>query len=43
MVVMPDKLKLPDVKYDKTGDPNDHLETYQSWMELNSATNAFKW
>ncbi|KAL5539641.1 hypothetical protein UlMin_044603 [Ulmus minor] len=39
---MPDRLKLPDTKYDGTGDPADHLETYQSWMELNSTTNAFK-
>ncbi|KAL5570453.1 hypothetical protein UlMin_027028 [Ulmus minor] len=42
MAVMPDRLKLPDTKYDGTGDPTDHLETYQSWMELNSATNTFK-
>ncbi|KAL5539722.1 hypothetical protein UlMin_043851 [Ulmus minor] len=39
---MPDRLKLPDSKYDGTGDPADHLENYRSWMELNSATNAFK-
>ncbi|KAL5569919.1 hypothetical protein UlMin_026494 [Ulmus minor] len=42
MAIMPDRLKLPDTKYDGTGDPTDHLETYRSWMELNSATNAFK-
>ncbi|KAL5582901.1 hypothetical protein UlMin_015343 [Ulmus minor] len=43
MAIMPDRLKLPDSKYDGTGDPADHLENYRSWMELNSATNAFKW
>ncbi|KAL5542557.1 hypothetical protein UlMin_010267 [Ulmus minor] len=42
MEIMPDRLKLPDSKYDGTGDPADHLENYRSWMELNSATNAFK-
>ncbi|KAL5547487.1 hypothetical protein UlMin_002718 [Ulmus minor] len=42
MAIMPDRLKLPDSKYDGTGDPADHLENYRSWMELNSATNAFK-
>ena len=42
MAVMLNKLKLPDTKYNGTGDLADHLETYQSWMELNSATNAFK-
>ncbi|KAL5547049.1 hypothetical protein UlMin_006736 [Ulmus minor] len=39
---MPPRLKLPDLKYDGTGDPAKHLETYKSWMELNSATNAFQ-
>ena len=39
---MPPHLKLPDIKYDGTGDPSEHLETYRSWMELNSATNAFQ-
>ena len=39
---MPPCLKLPDLKYDGTGDPAEHLETYKSWMELNSATNAFQ-
>lgn len=39
---MPPRLKLPDVKYDGTEDPSEHLETYRSWMELNSATNAFQ-
>ncbi|KAL5540826.1 hypothetical protein UlMin_043796 [Ulmus minor] len=39
---MPPRLKLPDLKYDGTGDPAEHLETYKSWMELNSATNAFQ-
>ncbi|KAL5551378.1 hypothetical protein UlMin_001554 [Ulmus minor] len=39
---MPPCLKLPDLKYDGTGDPSKHLETYKSWMELNSATNAFQ-
>ncbi|KAL5560031.1 hypothetical protein UlMin_036242 [Ulmus minor] len=39
---MPPRLKLPDLKYDRTGDPAEHLETYKSWMELNSATNAFQ-
>ena len=43
MTVMPDRLKLPDAKYDGTGNPADHLENYQSWMELNSDTNAFKY
>ena len=42
MAVMLDQLKLLDTKYDKTGSLADHLETYQSWMELNSTTNAFK-
>ena len=42
MAMMPDRLKLPDVKYNETGDPADHLQNYRSWMELNSATNAFK-
>ena len=42
MAIMPDRLKLPDTKYDGTSDPVDHLETYRSWTELNSATNAFK-
>ncbi|KAL5541827.1 hypothetical protein UlMin_009537 [Ulmus minor] len=42
MAIMPDRLKLPDAKYDGTGDPADHLENYRSWMELNSATNTFK-
>ncbi|KAL5580084.1 hypothetical protein UlMin_012526 [Ulmus minor] len=42
MAIMPDRLKLPNSKYDGTGDPADHLENYRSWMELNSATNAFK-
>ncbi|KAL5542882.1 hypothetical protein UlMin_010592 [Ulmus minor] len=39
---MPPRLKLPDLKYDGTGDPAEHLETYKSWMELNSTTNAFQ-
>ncbi|KAL5564860.1 hypothetical protein UlMin_028024 [Ulmus minor] len=39
---MPPRLKLPNLKYDGTGDPTEHLETYKSWMELNSATNAFQ-
>ncbi|KAL5563473.1 hypothetical protein UlMin_033220 [Ulmus minor] len=39
---MPPRLKLPDLKYDGTGDPAEHLETYKSWMKLNSATNAFQ-
>ncbi|KAL5580406.1 hypothetical protein UlMin_012848 [Ulmus minor] len=39
---MPPRLKLPDLKYDGTGDPAEHLETYKSWMELNSGTNAFQ-
>ena len=39
---MPPRLKLPDLKYDGTVDPAKHLETYKSWMELNSATNAFQ-
>ncbi|KAL5553824.1 hypothetical protein UlMin_041225 [Ulmus minor] len=39
---MPPRLKLPDLKYDGTGDPAEHLETYKSWMELNSATNDFQ-
>ncbi|KAL5557896.1 hypothetical protein UlMin_034107 [Ulmus minor] len=39
---MPPRLKLPDLKYDGTGDPAEHLETYKSWIELNSATNAFQ-
>ncbi|KAL5565783.1 hypothetical protein UlMin_028947 [Ulmus minor] len=39
---MPPRLKLPNLKYDGTGDPSEHLETYKSWMELNSATNAFQ-
>ncbi|KAL5564639.1 hypothetical protein UlMin_027803 [Ulmus minor] len=39
---MPPRLKLPDLKYDGTGDPAEHLETYKSWMEQNSATNAFQ-
>ncbi|KAL5557551.1 hypothetical protein UlMin_039787 [Ulmus minor] len=39
---MPPRLKLHDLKYDGTGDPAEHLETYKSWMELNSATNAFQ-
>ncbi|KAL5552836.1 hypothetical protein UlMin_040237 [Ulmus minor] len=43
MAIMPDRLNLPDSKYDGTGDPADHLENYRSWMELNSATNAFKY
>ncbi|KAL5538915.1 hypothetical protein UlMin_042374 [Ulmus minor] len=39
---MPPRLKLPNLKYDGTRDPAEHLETYKSWMELNSATNAFQ-
>ncbi|KAL5548099.1 hypothetical protein UlMin_003330 [Ulmus minor] len=39
---MPPRLKLPDLKYDGTEDPTEHLETYKIWMELNSATNAFQ-
>ena len=39
---MPEKLKLPNAKYDGTGDSTEQLETYKIWMELNSATNAFK-
>ena len=42
MAVMPNRLKLPDAKYDGTGDPADHLKNYRSWMELNSATKPFK-
>ncbi|KAL5573118.1 hypothetical protein UlMin_022715 [Ulmus minor] len=42
MTIMLDKLKLPDAKYDGTGDLADHLENYRSLMELNLATNAFK-
>ena len=42
MAVMLDRLKLLDAEYDGTDDPADHLETYRSWMELNSTTNAFK-
>ena len=42
MAMMPNKFKLPKMMYDGTGDPTDHLETYRIWMELNSATNAFK-
>ena len=42
MAMMPDRLKLPDTKDDRTGDLADHLETYQSWIELSSATNVFK-
>ncbi|KAL5554142.1 hypothetical protein UlMin_041543 [Ulmus minor] len=42
MATMPNRLKLPDSKYDGTGDPADQLENYRSWMELNSATNAVK-
>lgn len=42
IAMMPERLKLPNSKYDGTGDPVDHLETYRSWMELNSITNAFK-
>ncbi|KAL5575437.1 hypothetical protein UlMin_017136 [Ulmus minor] len=29
MTIMPDRLKLPDAKYDGTGDPADHLENYR--------------
>lgn len=39
---MSPSLKLPDLKYDGTREPTEHLETYKSWMELNSATNAFQ-
>ena len=39
---MPPRLKLPDLKYDGMGDPVEHLETYKSWMELNSVTNTFQ-
>ncbi|KAL5550479.1 hypothetical protein UlMin_000655 [Ulmus minor] len=39
---MPPRLKLLDLKYDGTGDPAEYLETYKSWMELNSTTNAFQ-
>ena len=43
MAIMPKRLyKLPDAKYDGTGDLTEHFETYKSWMELNSVTNAFK-
>ena len=38
---MPPHLKLPDLKYDGTRNPAEHLETYKSWTELNFATNAF--
>ncbi|KAL5564268.1 hypothetical protein UlMin_027432 [Ulmus minor] len=39
---MPPRLKLPNLKYDGTGDPAEYLETYKSWMELNSASNIFQ-
>ena len=42
MAVMLDRLKLPDTSYDGTRDLADHLETYRSWMELNSVINSFK-
>ena len=38
---MPLRLKLPNVKYNGTENPTEHLETYKSWTELNFATNAF--
>ena len=38
---MPPHLKLSDLKYDGTRDIEEHLETYKSWMELNSTMNAF--
>ena len=28
MAIMPDRLKLPDSKYDGTGNPTDHLKNY---------------
>ena len=42
MVIMPNRLKLLDAKSDGTSDQAEHLETYKSWIELNSTTNAFK-
>ena len=42
MAIMPKRLKLPNAKYDGTCDPARYLETYKTWMELNSTTNAFK-
>ncbi|KAL5569070.1 hypothetical protein UlMin_025645 [Ulmus minor] len=30
MAIMPDRLKLPDSKYDGTGDPADHLKNYRN-------------
>ena len=42
MVIMLERLKLPDAKYDRIGDLAKHLETYKSLMELNSTMNAFK-
>ena len=42
METVPERLKLLDAKYDGTGDPTEYLVIYKSWMELNSATNAFK-
>ena len=42
MAIMPERLKLLDPKYDGTSDPSANLETYMIWMELNSATKAFK-
>ena len=38
---IPPRLKLPDLKYDGIGDLAEHMETYKSWMELNSTMNAF--
>ena len=42
MAIMPERLKFLDAKYDETGYPNEYLKTYKSWMELNLATNNFK-
>ena len=39
---MPPRLKLPKLKYYGTRDQTEHLETYKSWIELNSASNAFQ-
>ena len=39
---MPERLKLPNAKYDGRGNPAKHLETYKLLIELNSSTNTFK-
>ncbi|KAL5580033.1 hypothetical protein UlMin_012475 [Ulmus minor] len=38
---MPPRLKLPDLKYDGTGEPAEHLETYKSWMDFRQLSESF--